>query len=168
MLQVGTETINDNGTKKEKSHRSYQSQQKCSLVTDNQKHRKTYAEALKENTTNGMKENREGVVCDLERKTEIRDYVSYVNIVMDCNGEDSSEFGKGKLNFLEIYKELLLSEQINSLGMFSTPSVLNTDISISHNASHNSTSPSHNAGNNSIRSMCHLQICHWIHVMRRF
>ena len=46
-----------------------------------------------------MKENREGVVCDLERKTEIRDYVSYVNIVMDCNGEDSSEFGKGKLNF---------------------------------------------------------------------
>ena len=80
--------------------------------------------------------------------------VSYVNILMDCNGEDSSEFDKAKPNFLEIYKDLLLSEQMNSLGMFSTPSVLNTDTSISHNASHNSTSPSHNASNNSIRSMC--------------
>ena len=62
---------------------------------------------------------------------------------MDCNGEDSSEFDKAKPNFLEIYKDLLLSEQMNSLGMFSTPSVLNTDTSLSHNAS-----------NNSIRSMC--------------
>ena len=56
---MGTETINDNGTKKDKSHSSYQSQQKYSLVTNNQKQRETYAEALKENTTNGMKQRKE-------------------------------------------------------------------------------------------------------------
>ena len=154
MLQVDTKTINDSGTKKDKSHSSYESQQKCSLVTNNQKRRETYVEALKENIRNGMKENGEGVLIDLERNTGIRGYVSHVNLVIDCNGEDSSEFGKAKPNFLEIYKDLLLPEQINSLGMFSTPSVLNTETFTSHDASHNSTYPSHNASYNSVRNMC--------------
>ena len=67
----------------------------------------------------------------------------YVNKVIDFKEEDSSEFGKPKPNFSEIYKDLLLSEQINSSGIFSTPPVLNTD-----------TSTSHNASNSSIRSTC--------------
>ena len=90
-----------------------------------------------------MKETREGRVRDIERNTGIRDNVSYVNKAMDCSEEDSSEFGKPKPNFSEIYKDLLISEQINSSGMFSTPPVLNTGASTSHNAS-----------NSSIRSTC--------------
>ena len=90
-----------------------------------------------------MKETREGVVKDKERNTGIRDNVYFVNKVMDCNEEDSSEFSNPKLKFLEIYKDLLFSEQINSSGMFSTSHVLNTD-----------TSTSHNASNSSIRSTC--------------
>ena len=163
-----------------------------------------------------MKETREGVVKDKERNTGIRDNVYFVNKVMDCNEEDSSEFSNPKPKFLEIYKDLLFSEQNNSSGMFSTSHVLNTD-----------TSTSHNASNSSIRSTCAsidlsldthdeeilniveelqcsadqriveectehrhrhiqthlllimlaiavlevhvcLQICHWIHMMRRF
>ena len=82
---------------------------------------------------------------------------------MDCNEEDSnSEFGKRKPNFSEIYKDLLFSEQINSSGMFSTPPVLNTYLiylihlllimlAIAVLEVH-----------------VHLQICYWIHMMRRF
>ena len=90
-----------------------------------------------------MKETRESLVSDKERNTGIRDNVSYVNKVMDCNEEDSTVFGKPKPNFSEIHKDLLFSEQINSSGMFSTPPVLNTD-----------TSTSHNVSNSSIRSTC--------------
>ena len=111
------------------------------MVKDNRKQRekrKTYAEALKEDFRNRMKKSREGRV-----NSGIRDNVSYVNKAMNCSEEGSSEFGKPKPNFSEIYKDLLISEQINSSGMFSTPPVLNTD-----------TSTSHNAGNSSIRSIC--------------
>ena len=61
-LQAGNEGINANRTKEEESHSSYQNQQNYSLVTDNRKQRekrKTYAEALKEEFRNGMKETRE-------------------------------------------------------------------------------------------------------------
>ena len=115
------------------------------MVTDNQKQRekrKTYAEALKEDFRNGVKETREGAVSGKESNTGIRDNVSYVNKVMDFNGENSSELGKPKPDFLEIYKDLFFSEQINSSGMFSTL-VPNTD-----------TSTSHNASNSSIRTTC--------------
>ena len=115
------------------------------MVTDNQKQRekrKTYAEALKEDFRNGVKETREGAVSGKESNTGIRDNVSYVNKVMDFNGENSSELGKPKPDFLEIYKDLFFSEQIHSSGMFSTP-VPNTD-----------TSTSHNASNSSIRTTC--------------
>ena len=54
---------------------------------------------------------------------------------MDCNEKDTSEFGKSKPKFLEIYKDLLISEQINSSGMHSAPPILNTDTSTSHNVS---------------------------------
>ena len=67
-----------------------------------------FIQTLKEDFRNGMKEAREGI-CD---------NVSYVNKVMDCIKVDSCEFGKSKPNFSEIYKDLLLSEQINSPGMF--------------------------------------------------
>ena len=109
------------------------------MVTDNRKQRqkrKTYAEALKEAFRNSMKETREARVSDKERNTGICDNVTYVNKAMDCNKEeDTSEFDKSKPNFLEIYKDLLISEQINSSGMLSTPPVLNTDTSASNNAS---------------------------------
>ena len=145
-LQVGNKAINANGTNEEESHSSHESQQKYSLVMNNRKQRekqKTYAEALKEDLRNGVKETREVVVSDKERNTGIRDNVAYVNKVMDFSEEDSSEFGKPKANFLEIYKDLLFSEQIDSSGMFSTSPVLNTD-----------TSTSHNASNTSIRTTC--------------
>ena len=67
-----------------------------------------FIQTLKKDFRNGMKEAREGI-CD---------NVSYVNKVMDCIKVDSCEFGKSKPNFSEIYKDLLLSEQINSPGMF--------------------------------------------------
>ena len=82
-----------------------------------------------------MKETREGVVSDKERNTEICDHVFYVNKVMHYNEEYSSEFGKPEANFLEIYKDLLFSEQINASGMFSTPPVFNAHTSTSHNTS---------------------------------
>ena len=87
-LQVGNEVINVNRTKEEESHSSYQNQQKFSQVTDNRKYRKkrkTYAEALKEDFRNGMKETREERVGDKERNTEIRDNVTYVNKAVYCN-----------------------------------------------------------------------------------
>ena len=95
MLQVDNDAVNTNGTTDEESHSakssfpansSYQSQQNYSLVTGNWKlrgKRKTYAEALKEDFRNGLKETREGVVSDGERNTGIRDNVSYVNKVID-------------------------------------------------------------------------------------
>ena len=112
------------------------------MLTDNRKQRekrKTYAEALNEDFRNGMKETREGRVSDKERNTGICDNVTYVNKAVDCNEEDTSEFGKSKPNFLEIYKDLLISRQINSSGMLSTPPVRNTDTSTSHTASNSST-----------------------------
>ena len=112
MLQISNEAINANGTKEEESYSSYQSQQKFSLVTDNRiqrETRKTYAEVLKEDVRNGMKETRERIVSGKERDTGIRDNVFYFNKVMDCNEEDSSEFGKPKPIFLEVYKDLLFS-----------------------------------------------------------
>ena len=113
------------------------------MVTDNRKQRqkrKTYAEALTEAFRNSMKETREARVSDKERNTGICDNVTYVNKAMDCNKEeDTSEFDKSKPNFLEIYKDLLISEQINSSGMLSTPPVLNTGTSTSHTASNRST-----------------------------
>ena len=43
------------------------------------------------------KETQEYVIC-----------VTYVNKAVDCNEEeDTSEFGKSKPNFLEIYKDLI-------------------------------------------------------------
>ena len=57
---------------------------KTSLVADSWKYRKkrkTYAEALKEDFRNGMKETKEGEVSDGERNIRIRDNVSYVNKV---------------------------------------------------------------------------------------
>ena len=79
-----------------------------------------------------MGETREEVVSDEERNTGIYDNV---NKVMDCNQKDSCDFGSPKPIFLEIYKDLLFSEQINSSKIFSVPSVLNTGTSSSHNAS---------------------------------
>ena len=116
------------------------------MVTGNRKQRekrKTYPEALKEDFRNDMKETRDGVVSDKERNRGIRDNASYINKVKDYIEEDSSELGKPKPNFSEIYKDLLFSEEISFSGMFSTPPVLNTDIFTSHNAS-----------NSSINSIC--------------
>ena len=99
MLQVDHEAINANGTKEEVSHSNSLSQQKYSLVTNNQrqrKKRKTYTEALKEDFRNDKKKNKEGVVSDKERNTGMRDNVYYVNKIMDCNKEDSSKFSKLK------------------------------------------------------------------------
>ena len=118
-VHVGNEAISANRTKEGESHSSYQNQQKYSLVTDNQKQRektKTYAEALKENFRNCMKETSEERVSGKERNTVIGDNVSYINKAMECNEEDSSEFGKLKPNFSEVYRDLLISEQINSSG----------------------------------------------------
>ena len=58
---------------------------------------------------------------------------------MDCNEKNTNEFGKFKPIFLAIYKDLLFSEQSNSLGMVLAPTLLNTDTSTSHNASNSST-----------------------------
>ena len=59
-----------------------------------------------------MKETREARVSDKERNTGICDNVTYVNKAVDCyEEEDTSEFDKSKPNFLEIYKDLLISEQ---------------------------------------------------------
>ena len=99
MLRVDHEAINANGTKEEVSHSNSLSQQKYSLVTNNQrqrKKRKTYTEALKEDFRNDKKKNKEGVVSDKERNTGMRDNVYYVNKIMDCNKEDSSKFSKLK------------------------------------------------------------------------
>ena len=82
-----------------------------------------------------MREPREEVVSDEERNTGIHDNVKKV---MYCNQTDSCDFGRPKPIFLEIYKNLLFSEQINSSKVFSVPSVLNTDTSSSHNASNTS------------------------------
>ena len=112
---------------------------------------------MKEVFGNKVKETRKKVVSDKERNAGIRENVSCVNTVMDCNKKNSSKFGKLKPNFSSIYKDLLFSEQSNSSGMVSAPSVLNTN-----------TSTSHNASNSSIRSTFALKSCHCIHRMRRF
>ena len=146
MLQVRNEAINENGAKEKESNSNYKDQQKYSFVTDSRKQRekrKTFAEALKEVFRNKVKETREKVVSDKERNAGMRENVYCVDTVMNCNEKNSSEFGKLKLNFLAIYKDLLFSEQINSSGMVSPPPVLNTD-----------TSTSRNASNSSIRSTC--------------
>ena len=83
------------------------------------------------------------VLSNKERNTGIRDNISYLSKAMDGNEEDSSEVGKAKSSFLENYKDMLFSKQINSTGMFSTPHVLNIGTPISYNAS-----------NSSIRSPC--------------
>ena len=62
---------------------------------------------------------------------------------MDCMEKDSSEFGKLKGIFSTPDKDLLFSAQINSSGMVSPRSVVNTD-----------TSASHSASNSSIKSTC--------------
>ena len=93
---------------------------------------------MEEDFRNKVKETREKIVSDKERNTGIRENVYCVDTVMDCNKKNSSEFGKLKPNFLAIYKDLLFSEQINSSGMVSAPSVLNTDTSTSHNVSNSS------------------------------
>ena len=49
-----------------------------------------------------MKETREKVVSDKERNAGIRENVSCVNTVMDCNEKNSSETGKLKPNFSTI------------------------------------------------------------------
>ena len=77
---------------------------------------------------------------------------------MDFSEEDSSEFGKPEAMLLEIHKDLLFSEQINSSEMFSTPPVLNTDTSTSHNIIILAISV--------LELHVHMQICHWIHMMR--
>ena len=97
-----------------------------------------------------MKETREGVVSDKEKNKGILDNVFHVNKVMDSNEEDSSEFGKPKPHFSEIYQDLLLSEQINSSGMFSAPPVLNTDTSISYIASNSSIRSTYASANLSL------------------
>ena len=86
-----------------------------------------------------MKGTKEKVVSDMERNTGIRENISCISEVMDCNEENSGEFDKPKPNFSEIYKDLLFSEQINSSGIFSTHLVLNTDTSTSHNASNSAS-----------------------------
>ena len=130
---------------------------KTSLVADSWKYRKkrkTYAEALKEDFRNGMKETKEGEVSDGERNIRIRDNVSYVNKVIDCNKE-SGEFGKPKPNFSKVYKGLLFSEQINSSGMSLTlpiqkyPLLITLAIAV-------------------LQVHVHLEICHWIHMIRKF
>ena len=70
--------------------------------------------------------------------------------------KNSSEIGKLTPNVSAIYNDLLFSEQINSSGMVSAPLVLNTDITTSHNAR-----------NTVLEVYVHLQICHWIHRMRK-
>ena len=98
---------------------------------------------MKEVFGNKVKETRKKVVSDKERSAGVRENVSCVNTVMDCNEKNSSNFGKLEPNFSAIYKDLLFSEQSNSSGMVSAPPALNTE-----------TSASHNASNNSIRSTC--------------
>ena len=49
-----------------------------------------------------MKETRKKVVSDKERSAEVRENVSCVNTVMDCNEKNSSEIGKLKPNFSTI------------------------------------------------------------------
>ena len=63
----------------------------------------------------------EKVVSDKERNAGTRENVSYFNTVMDCNENNSSEFGKLKPIFSAIYKDLLFSEQISSSRMVSAP-----------------------------------------------
>ena len=88
MLQVRNEAINENGAKEKESNSNYKDQQKYSFVTDSRKQRekrKTFAEALKEVFRNKVKETREKVVSDKERNAGIRENVSCVNTIMDCN-----------------------------------------------------------------------------------
>ena len=134
MLQVRSKAMNENGSKEKESNSSYKGQQKYSFVMDNRKQRekqRTNAEALKEVFGNKVKETREKVVSDKERNAGIRENVSCVNTVMDCNEKNSSEIGKLKPNFSAVYKDLLFSEQINSSGMVSAPPILNTHIYLS-------------------------------------
>ena len=105
MLQVRSEAMNENGSKEKESNSSYKGQQKYSFVMDNRKQRekqRTNAEALKEVFGNKVKETREKVVSDKERNAGIRENVSCVNTVMDCNEKNSSETGKLKPNFSTI------------------------------------------------------------------
>ena len=128
-----------NGKQEKEIHSSCQSQTKYNLVTDNPKKRekrKTYAEALKEDFRNGTKQTRKGVVRDKERNTGIRDNVSYVNKVMDCNEEDSREFGKPKPIFFGYLQHLIQTYQHLVISV--------------------------------LELHAHLQICHWIHTMKRF
>ena len=117
---------------------------------------KTCTEALKKDFKNGMKETREGFVSDKERNTGIPDNVSYVNKVMECSKKDSSEFGMPKPNFWEIYKDLLLFEQMDSSEIFSTPVLIQTNLILVMLAIV------------VLDIRLHLQICHWIQIMRRF
>ena len=117
---------------------------------------KTCTEALKKDFKNGMKETREGFVSDKERNTGIPDNVSYVNKVMECSKKDSSEFGMPKPNFWEIYKDLLLFEQMDSSEIFSTPVLTQTNLILVMLAIV------------VLDVRLHLQICHWIQIMRRF
>ena len=117
---------------------------------------KTCTEALKKDFKNGMKETREGFVSDKERNTGIPDNVSYVNKVMECSKKDSSEFGMPKPNFWEIYKDLLLFEQMDSSEIFSTPVLIQTNLILVILAIV------------VLDVRLHLQICHWIQIMRRF
>ena len=117
---------------------------------------KTYTEALKKDFKNGMKETREGFVSDKERNTGIPDNVSYVNKVMECNKEDSSEFGMSKPHFWEIYKDLLLFERMASSEIISTPALIQTNLLLVMLAIV------------VLGVRLHLQICHWIQMMRRF
>ena len=85
-----------------------------------------------------------------ERNTGIRDNISYLSKAMDGNEEDSSEVGKAKSSFLENYKDMLFSKQINSTGMFSTPHVLIMPaIAV-------------------LEVHVHLQNYNWIHMKKRF
>ena len=92
-----------------------------------------------------------------ERNTGIRDNISYLSKAMDGNEEDSSEVGKAKSLFLENYKDILFSKQINSTGMFSTPHVLNigTPILIMPAIA-------------VLEVHVHLQNYNWIHMKKRF
>ena len=117
---------------------------------------KTCTEALKKDFKNGMKETREGFVSDKERNTGIPDNVSYVNKVMECSKKDSSEFGMPKPNFWEIYKDLLLFEQMDSSEIFSTPVLIQTNLILVMLAIV------------VLDVRLHLQICHWIQIMKRF
>ena len=160
VLQVGNEEINANGTKEEESHSSYQNQQKYSLVTDNRKQRekrKTYAEAVKEDFRNGMKETREGVVSDTERNTGMRDnkvmptklWIVTKKIVVSLVGLNQifRKFTRiccflSKLTPQKCFQHPLHLIQTHLLLIMLAIAVLEVHV--------------------------HLQLCHWIRMMGRF